>query len=58
MWACLLTEGLASLPGAAQPRPRKIVLLAGIKNHTPGFHEYLKTIKLLKVLLDRSPNAG
>jgi type 1 glutamine amidotransferase len=37
-------------------RPRKIVLIAGKKSHGPGEHEYLKTIKLLKVLLDRSPN--
>ncbi len=37
-------------------RTRKIVLIAGRKSHGPGEHEYLKTIKLLKVLLDRSPN--
>ena len=37
-------------------RPRKIVLIAGKKSHGPGEHEYLKSIKLLKVLLDRAPN--
>lgn len=38
--------------------PKKIVLIAGIKSHGPGVHEYEKSVKLLKVMLDRSPNAG
>lgn len=37
-------------------RDRKIVLIAGIKSHGPGAHEYLKSIRLLKVMLDSSPN--
>lgn len=37
-------------------RPRKIVLIAGKKSHKPGEHEYEKTVRLLKVLLDRAPN--
>ncbi len=49
---------IAALAFAATPRPRKIVLIAGPKSHGPGAHEYLKSVKLLKVLLDRSPNAG
>jgi type 1 glutamine amidotransferase len=56
-WACLLAIAVATSTltlGAA--RTRKIVLLAGRKSHGPGFHEYLKTIKLFKVMLDRSPN--
>ena len=32
----------------------KIVLIAGTKSHGPGFHEYLKSARLLKVMLDRS----
>lgn len=35
---------------------RKIVLIAGKKSHGPGEHEYLKSVRLLKVLLDRAPN--
>ena len=34
----------------------KILLIAGTKSHGPGAHEYLKSIRLLKVLLDRSPS--
>src|SRR5580698_4399672 len=52
VWICL---ALSTLSGSAA-KPRKIVLIAGKKSHGPGEHEYLKTIKLLKVLLDRSPN--
>src|SRR5258708_35176421 len=37
-------------------RPRKIVLIAGEKSHGPGEHEYLKSVRLLNVLLDRSTN--
>lgn len=44
------------LPLAAAPHSRKVVLIAGLKSHGPGEHEYLKSIKLLKVMLDRSPN--
>jgi len=44
------------LVGAAQAKTRKIVLIAGKKSHGPGEHEYLKSVRLLKVLLDRSPN--
>jgi type 1 glutamine amidotransferase len=56
-WA-LLCLFAAVLSGAAPPRARKIVLLASPKSHGPGAHEYLKSVKLLKVLLDRSPNVG
>ncbi|NUQ29894.1 MAG: hypothetical protein HOQ35_15460 [Acidobacteriaceae bacterium] len=34
----------------------KIVLIAGTKSHGPGAHEYLKSARLLKVILDRSPS--
>lgn len=57
-WACFFSAGLALIAGATPPRARKIVLIAGAKSHAPGAHEYLKSIKLLKVLLDRSPNVG
>ena len=38
------------------PQGKKIVLIAGKKSHGPGAHEYLKSVKLLKVMLDRSEN--
>jgi type 1 glutamine amidotransferase len=34
---------------------RKIVLIAGSKSHGAGMHEYLKSVRLVKVLLDRAP---
>ena len=37
-------------------RPKKIVLIAGKKSHGPGVHEYEKSVRLLKALLDTSPN--
>jgi type 1 glutamine amidotransferase len=42
---------------AEQPnRERKVVLIAGKKSHGPGVHEYEKSVRLLKVLLDTSPS--
>jgi type 1 glutamine amidotransferase len=57
-FASYLTVALclvAALPAKSKP-PRKIVLIAGKKSHGPGEHEYLKSVRLLKVLLDRAPN--
>jgi type 1 glutamine amidotransferase len=51
----------AVLVSAVQPsyattpeKHRKIVLIAGTKSHDAGMHEYLKTARLLKVMLDRA----
>ncbi|HEX4488741.1 MAG TPA: hypothetical protein VH088_20855, partial [Terriglobales bacterium] len=54
----LLVAALAMLclVAAAQAKTRKIVLIAGKKSHGSGEHEYLKSVRLLKVLLDRSPD--
>ena len=38
--------------------PEKIVLLAGRKSHGPGDHEYIKSVRLLKVMLDNAKNIG
>jgi quinoprotein glucose dehydrogenase len=35
---------------------KHIVLIAGAKSHGEGEHEYWKTVRLLKALLDRAPN--
>ena len=43
---------LAMAAGAATPK--KIVIIAGRKSHPPGAHEYLRSAKLLKVMLERS----
>ncbi len=40
----------------ATAAPPKVVLIAGVKTHGPAVHEYLKSVKLLKVLLDSSTN--
>jgi hypothetical protein len=60
-WALAVVPlwGIAHLIGAIDARAevaKHIVLIAGPKSHGPGEHEYLKSIKLLKVLLDRAPN--
>lgn len=52
----LLAASNAAADDNAPPRPRKLVLIAGKKSHGPGVHEYLKSVRLLKVMLDYSPN--
>ena len=42
--------------GQEPPKPKKIVLIAGKKSHGPGVHEYEKSVRLLKAMLDTSPN--
>lgn len=36
--------------------PKKVVFIAGKKSHGPGEHEYEKSVKLLKVMLDHAQN--
>jgi Trehalose utilisation len=52
----LFGMGLAFLPAAIDGPSQHIVLIAGVKSHGPGEHEYVASVKLLKVLLDRAPN--
>jgi type 1 glutamine amidotransferase len=41
--------------GAEEPRaPKKIVLIAGKKSHGPGAHDYERTMRLFKAMLERS----
>jgi type 1 glutamine amidotransferase len=47
---CCFLQGAAAQTAA----PKRIVLIAGAKSHPAGAHEYLKSVKLLKVLLDRA----
>ena len=37
---------------------KQVVLIAGAKSHPVGQHEYLRTVKLLKYLLEHSSNAA
>ncbi|GGD79602.1 ThuA domain-containing protein [Paenibacillus nasutitermitis] len=37
---------------------KKIVLIAGELSHGPGAHEYIKTVRLLKVMLEQSTAGG
>lgn len=52
-YGCAGGQGVASEAGAGD---RKIVLIAGAKSHGPEVHEYAKTVRLLKVMLDRAEN--
>lgn len=52
VFSLLLAGGLSF---AAEPAPpRKIVLIAGKKSHGPGAHDYERTMRLFKVMLDNS----
>jgi type 1 glutamine amidotransferase/glucose/arabinose dehydrogenase len=44
----------ASGEEASPAEPRKIVLIAGKKSHGPGAHDYERTMRLFKVMLDNS----
>jgi type 1 glutamine amidotransferase len=44
--------------GLSANRPKKIVLIAGEKSHAAGYHEYIKTVRLLKTMLDHSNAKG
>lgn len=52
----LMTATLFVPAASPGPKTKKIVLIAGQKSHGPGAHEYVKSARLLKVLLDRSPD--
>ena len=39
-----------------QHEEKNIVILVGQKSHPAGQHEYIKTARLLKAMLDNSPN--
>ena len=53
----ILVLAAACRPGAAQD-PTRIVLVAGDKSHPPAMHEYLKTVRLLRVMLEEAPIPG
>ncbi|HSG71559.1 MAG TPA: hypothetical protein VLA12_14145, partial [Planctomycetaceae bacterium] len=52
----LLLGAINAASGQEPPNPKKIVLIAGKKSHGPGVHEYEKSVRLLKAMLDTSPN--
>lgn len=43
-------------PSAASARDTKVVMLAGVKSHAPGEHEYEKSLHLLRYCMDTSLN--
>ncbi len=49
---------LAGEAGLGSAKTKKIVLIAGEKSHEAGFHEYIKTVRLLKTMLDQSNVKG
>jgi len=44
--------------GISLQEQKKIVLIAGKKTHPAAMHEYIKTVRLLKVMLDNATNLG
>ncbi len=56
----LILLGLTLIPNsisAQEPKPKKVVLIAGKKSHGPvgnGIHDYGWSVRLLKVMLDSS----
>lgn len=54
--AVLLSGGTTRADAPSADRVRHVVLIAGHKEHEPGGHENLRTVKLLKALLDQAPN--
>jgi type 1 glutamine amidotransferase len=50
----VLVFAIQSVSATNLPKHRRILLIAGSKSHGPGMHEYLKSARLLKVLLDRA----
>ncbi|MBS0000568.1 MAG: ThuA domain-containing protein [Cyclobacteriaceae bacterium] len=47
---------LFSLLGCDEKETKKIVILAGEKSHPATMHEYIKNARLIKVMLDGSPD--
>ena len=58
---CLFFFGPSSavvVGGHPSSKANKIVLIAGEKSHGPGDHEYIKSVRLLKTMLDKSNVKG
>src|SRR6266480_2549649 len=51
----LPVQGKCEARGSAKLN-KKIVLIAGKKSHPPATHEYIKSVRLLKVMLDTATN--
>jgi type 1 glutamine amidotransferase len=51
----VLVSAVQTLWATTPDSHRRIVLIAGSKSKEPGAHEYVKSARLLKVLLDRAP---
>ena len=56
LFMCLWTIGTYSEASDVPGAPRKIVILAGKKSHGPKVHEYIKSARLLKTMLDQASN--
>ncbi|UEG54823.1 ThuA domain-containing protein [Mucilaginibacter daejeonensis] len=52
-----VSQNVCALPfndGAGKANSKEIILIAGTKSHDPGEHEYERTVRLIKVMLDHS----
>jgi len=55
LWLAVTLQWLPmNVSAQAAEDPTKIVFLVGAKSHGPGVHEYIKTARLLKILLDEA----
>lgn len=55
--ACLICFSKSS-SGNADPAGHKIVILAGTKSHPSGFHEYIKSARLIKAILEKQKSSN
>jgi type 1 glutamine amidotransferase len=53
--AAVLVSAARHTQAETHRKIHRIVLIAGSKSHGPGDHEYAKSARLLKVMLDRAP---
>ena len=58
VWAAAFLSLGTTSAAEASAQVRKIVLIAGKKNHGPGDHEYEKGVVLLKKCLDTSADSN
>lgn len=58
-WLLVVVVSLLSVQNdlwAYKGQDKKVVLIAGKKSHPPATHEYIKSVRLLKVMLDTATN--
>lgn len=54
LFFCLSMSVFTGIRGEVKPQAKKIVILAGAKSHPAGFHEYIKSARLVKAMLEKN----